>query len=228
MRLAAQRSEVETPAEKGASRGALRVSGLSKGIGSSPGWTRTNNPPVNSRMLCQLSYRGRQRARSVAAHRNRAEETRSGRGRRTGVPCAGPSSIVVVGGCLPWHRPRLPWQRRARASRRCRSPCARTGFYAGAVDGISGRRPVTRCSASSASTASARPGRSAWRRAASSASSGRALLGQRQLATRARRLGRRIARVPPPRLRASGEARGREVRRRDRRCAPPVPAAREG
>ena len=23
-----------------------------------PGWTRTNNPPVNSRMLCQLSYRG--------------------------------------------------------------------------------------------------------------------------------------------------------------------------
>jgi hypothetical protein len=24
----------------------------------SPGWTRTNNPPVNSRMLCQLSYRG--------------------------------------------------------------------------------------------------------------------------------------------------------------------------
>ncbi len=27
---------------------------------SSPGWTRTNNPPVNSRMLCQLSYRGRQ------------------------------------------------------------------------------------------------------------------------------------------------------------------------
>ena len=27
-------------------------------FGSSPGWTRTNNPPVNSRMLCQLSYRG--------------------------------------------------------------------------------------------------------------------------------------------------------------------------
>ena len=24
----------------------------------SPGWTRTSNPPVNSRMLCQLSYRG--------------------------------------------------------------------------------------------------------------------------------------------------------------------------
>ena len=28
---------------------------------SSRGWTRTNNPPVNSRMLCQLSYAGRQR-----------------------------------------------------------------------------------------------------------------------------------------------------------------------
>jgi hypothetical protein len=26
----------------------------------SPGRTRTYNPPVNSRMLCQLSYRGRQ------------------------------------------------------------------------------------------------------------------------------------------------------------------------
>ena len=24
----------------------------------SPGWTRTTNPSVNSRMLCQLSYRG--------------------------------------------------------------------------------------------------------------------------------------------------------------------------
>src|SRR4051812_14204555 len=24
----------------------------------SPAWTRTKNPPVNSRMLCQLSYRG--------------------------------------------------------------------------------------------------------------------------------------------------------------------------
>ena len=31
------------------------------GLFYSPGWTRTNNPPVNSRMLCQLSYRGRQR-----------------------------------------------------------------------------------------------------------------------------------------------------------------------
>jgi integrase len=29
-----------------------------RSFGDSPGWTRTNNPPVNSRMLCQLSYRG--------------------------------------------------------------------------------------------------------------------------------------------------------------------------
>ena len=32
--------------------------GTSKALLRSPGWTRTNNPPVNSRMLCQLSYRG--------------------------------------------------------------------------------------------------------------------------------------------------------------------------
>jgi hypothetical protein len=25
----------------------------------SPDWTRTNNPAINSRMLCQLSYGGR-------------------------------------------------------------------------------------------------------------------------------------------------------------------------
>ena len=34
-----------------------------------PGWTRTNNPSVNSRMLCQLSYRGltTTRLRTIAA-----------------------------------------------------------------------------------------------------------------------------------------------------------------
>ena len=33
----------------------------------SPGWTRTNNLPVNSRLLCQLSYRGMvQRGQTVA------------------------------------------------------------------------------------------------------------------------------------------------------------------
>src|SRR5262249_11896524 len=32
-----------------------------RGFSYSPDWTRTSNPPVNSRMLYQLSYRGRQR-----------------------------------------------------------------------------------------------------------------------------------------------------------------------
>jgi hypothetical protein len=37
---------------------------------NSPGWTRTNNPPVNSQMLCQLSYRGtRSGGRMIAALR---------------------------------------------------------------------------------------------------------------------------------------------------------------
>ncbi len=43
-------------------------------LSGSPGWTRTNNPPVNSRMLCQLSYRGSRRqtiARSASGWLNR-------------------------------------------------------------------------------------------------------------------------------------------------------------
>ena len=43
--------------------------GLTPGSGSSPGWTRTNNPSVNSRMLCQLSYRGRKRPEVYPARR---------------------------------------------------------------------------------------------------------------------------------------------------------------
>src|SRR6187200_197300 len=35
----------------------FRSSGASWGC--SPGWTRTNNLPINSRLLCQLSYRGK-------------------------------------------------------------------------------------------------------------------------------------------------------------------------
>jgi hypothetical protein len=45
----------EASHEVGRNGNGPRFAGLS---GSSPGWTRTNNPPVNSRMLCQLSYRG--------------------------------------------------------------------------------------------------------------------------------------------------------------------------
>src|SRR6266542_1270199 len=63
-----------------------------QGVPSSPGWTRTNNPPVNSRMLCQLSYRGsrgggarergvlhRPLARVRAFRRGRADAGESGR-----------------------------------------------------------------------------------------------------------------------------------------------------
>ncbi len=62
----------------------------------SPGWTRTNNPSVNSRMLCQLSYRGSlQRAivaRSVPACRSRPEvpgSVVSGRAVRSNGYCSG-------------------------------------------------------------------------------------------------------------------------------------------
>jgi hypothetical protein len=35
-----------------------RYAGITCVDACSPGWTRTSNPSVNSRMLCQLSYRG--------------------------------------------------------------------------------------------------------------------------------------------------------------------------
>ena len=43
----------------------------------SPGWTRTNNPSVNSRMLCQLSYRG-SAGESVAGATKRRSSPRGG------------------------------------------------------------------------------------------------------------------------------------------------------
>ena len=56
------------PAERAAARalqadsrpdeGRPRLMPRAQTMPNSPGWTRTNNPPVNSRMLCQLSYRG--------------------------------------------------------------------------------------------------------------------------------------------------------------------------
>jgi hypothetical protein len=52
---------------------------------SSPGWTRTNNPPVNSRMLCQLSYRGS--AAAIVA----------GRGRRNGARRRGAMGVARQG-----------------------------------------------------------------------------------------------------------------------------------
>ena len=58
---------------------------------SSPGWTRTNNPPVNSRMLCQLSYRG------PAVKRRRSVY----RALRPSTQCSGEASRGGLGvGCL--------------------------------------------------------------------------------------------------------------------------------
>ena len=121
-------------------------------------------------MLCQLSYRGRQRARSVAAPQSgrnpagggeevkfRAPERRHRRrrGRRPGVgrACRGRAE-----------------RQRGRAAGRA---CARRASTPVPSTGSLGRRPATRCCASSGSTASVRPARSAWRRGASSASSAR-------------------------------------------------------
>ena len=46
---------------------------------SSPGWTRTNNPPVNSRMLCQLSYWGKRASVYRSSPAASARERLSGR-----------------------------------------------------------------------------------------------------------------------------------------------------
>jgi hypothetical protein len=45
--------------KESAPNGAPFIFGLRKGVENSPAWTRTKNPSVNSRMLCQLSYRGK-------------------------------------------------------------------------------------------------------------------------------------------------------------------------
>src|SRR5947208_3325668 len=73
-----------------------------RSIGS-PGWTRTTNPPVNSRMLCQLSYRGllgvredigAERVLTLAYRRTHAQPDR---------PPAGRRMVVAMGqdGCTP-------------------------------------------------------------------------------------------------------------------------------
>ena len=104
------------------------------GASQLPGWTRTTNPPVNSRMLCQLSYRGRQprdcsRAfrGALRGGRRRAGRTRAHaslrRRRRRGVHwrprvrsqrARGQCSRRRSPGRAP--RPRVrPWSRRRRA-----------------------------------------------------------------------------------------------------------------
>lgn len=48
------------------------------GAHGSPGWTRTNNQVVNSHLLCQLSYRGKQslRSRNLSLRRNTVNKPR--------------------------------------------------------------------------------------------------------------------------------------------------------
>ena len=65
--------ELRTP---GVGHKKARVSGpVSCGLSSS-GWTRTSNPSINSRMLCQLSYRGMRRAGGIVANRVQVGERR--------------------------------------------------------------------------------------------------------------------------------------------------------
>ena len=106
-------------------------------------------------------------------------------------------------------------RRRARASPRSRSRCARTGYYAGAVDGISG--PQTRDALAALPAQARHPCDREGRHgdAVQARQARRAAPRPAAARERARRLGRHLARVPPPRLWASREARGRALRRGD-------------
>ena len=91
------------------------------GSACSPGWTRTNNPPVNSRMLCQLSYRGSKRAQVSKVRRPaRNRRARSGRPR----PARSPARS---------RRPAGRWGRRGRCRRRTRRSSAAHGRRSGSV-----------------------------------------------------------------------------------------------
>ena len=65
----------------------------------SPGWTRTNNPPVNSRMLCQLSYRGTVLSGPKCSRDGYSEIVAASRSRglSRAAPAA-PSCAVRIGG----------------------------------------------------------------------------------------------------------------------------------
>lgn len=75
--------------DEGPGRGAFGVC-----VGS-PGRTRTYNPPVNSRMLCRLSYRGvwrlAARVRSICSGRGVGKRFGSSRESRFTLESAGPS-----------------------------------------------------------------------------------------------------------------------------------------
>lgn len=65
-----------------------------KEVGSS-GWTRTSNPPVNSRMLCQLRYRGTVRFPVAIPV--------------TDLDKLSPTSVAVPGVVVTANRGRPPW-----------------------------------------------------------------------------------------------------------------------
>ena len=117
-------------------------------VWSSPGWTRTNNPPVNSRMLCQLSYRGSaaahcsRRLRRIRGSRSRTSASRCWSSRRCSASALGELAVQaplaqpqqqLLGRLLVdlvgvGHRVELGEERRQLAVRAASSPrrCART------------------------------------------------------------------------------------------------------
>src|SRR6478672_4713877 len=75
----AARTGTSAPLRGGSRYVSANVKGpVSRPFLHSPGWTRTNNPPVNSRMLCQLSYWGQQRG-SVYRAKSRFDLREQGR-----------------------------------------------------------------------------------------------------------------------------------------------------
>ena len=113
-------------------KGSRSVDRLPSLCSCSPAWTRTSNPPINSRMLCQLSYRGSLRQRQHCSNGERRALNQFGpgvgqggrdqggdvRGRRGSTPPSYSTSQVIsppVGGRRALIRkPRLPttWTRR--------------------------------------------------------------------------------------------------------------------
>ena len=158
-------------------------------------------------MLCQLSYRGRQPPDCSRGLRCSTCGEDGARGPRT---CRHASLRRRRRRGVHW-RPRVRSLRGSRpvhASPRSRSALRAHGFDPGPVDGVRGPLTTDRARRVPApERACGRPGGSAVRRGARSASRGRPLLGQRELGGRSGRLGRRGARVPAAPLRASGAAR---------------------
>ena len=145
----------------------------------SPDWTRTSNPPVNSRMLYQLSYRGRQPRDCSRAFRGLSREGRALRVANV-TPCvASPSSASrcsLASSCsLPaGSRPVL-------ASPHSRSGSAPTGSILVPSTACADNRRRARSSRSSAHGESAPRVSSDRGTKRALGARGRPLLGQREL-----------------------------------------------